>query len=150
MQGIPPDLFSRLIETESGWNPDAVSSAGAEGIAQFMPLTSQGNVDPFNPFESLSYAAELLRSYYRKFGDWEQALAAYNAGPGAVQKYGGVPPYTETQNYIRKILGKFSGDSTGTTGSEERGSIVQGTAWKIVIWSAAAVLLVYGFRAVLK
>ena len=108
--GIPPDIFLNLITTESNWNPNAVSPANAQGIAQLEPGTAP-NINRFDPFASLKYAAQLLSSYFAKYGDWSLALAAYNAGPGAVATYGGVPPYAETQDYVKKILG-------GTTSAE--------------------------------
>jgi soluble lytic murein transglycosylase-like protein len=103
---IPEDLFLRLIQQESGWNPGAVSSKGAMGLAQLMPGTARLlNVDAADPGQNLEGGARYLRQMFDRFGSWKLALAAYNAGPQAVEKYRGVPPYKETQNYIRKILG---------------------------------------------
>ena len=103
---IPPELFVRLVQQESGWNPGAVSPKGAMGLAQLMPETARRlGVDPMDPHENLEGGARYLRQQYEKFGSWRLALAAYNAGPGAVEKYGDVPPYQETQNYVRAILG---------------------------------------------
>ena len=104
--GINPDYFERQIDAESGFNPGARSPAGATGIAQIMPGTARGwGVNPNDPAASLNAAAKNMRRYLNSYGgDWNKALAAYNAGPGAVQKYGGVPPYRETKNYISKIL----------------------------------------------
>lgn len=105
--GIPTDLFNRLVQQESGWNPRAKSSAGAIGLAQLMPATARAlGVNPHNPKQNLEGGARYLAKQYRKFGSWRLALAAYNAGPQAVAKYNGVPPYKETRNYVRKILGK--------------------------------------------
>lgn len=111
--GISPDTFVRQITQESGFNPNAISPAGAIGIAQFEPATAAGlGVNPYDPIASLKGAAGLMASYIRQYGDTAKALAAYNAGPGAVQtavELGGanwrnfLP--TETQNYIRVILG---------------------------------------------
>jgi soluble lytic murein transglycosylase-like protein len=102
--GIPPDIFSNLIDTESSWNPNAVSTKGAEGIAQLMPGTAPG-INRFDPFASLTYAAKLLRSYFDKFGSWNLAVAAYNAGPHAVEEHGNtIPPYAETVAYVSKIV----------------------------------------------
>ena len=105
--GIDPDLFARQINQESGFNPKAGSPAGAQGIAQFMPQTAQGlGVDPWDPASALPGAAKLMKGYLDKYGgDWGKALAAYNAGPGNVDKYGGVPPFDETQTYVKNILG---------------------------------------------
>jgi soluble lytic murein transglycosylase-like protein len=114
--GIDPDIFARQIEQESGFNPNAKSPAGALGIAQFMPGTAKGlGVDPMDPQAALRAAAKLDKSYLDDYGgDWRLALAAYNAGPGNVAKYGGVPPFAETQHYVATVYG--SGQSTGGGG----------------------------------
>ncbi len=102
---VPPDLFMRLIQQESGWNEKAVSVKGAIGLAQLMPATARLlRVNPHTPTENLNGGARYLRMMYDRFGSWKLALAAYNAGPEAVAKYGGVPPYTETQNYVSVLL----------------------------------------------
>lgn len=104
--GIPEDLFLRLVQQESGWNPRARSHKGATGLAQLMPGTAAKlGVNPHDPVQNLHGGARYLRMMYNTFGNWRLALAAYNAGPGAVQKYGGVPPYRETRNYVRIIHG---------------------------------------------
>jgi len=104
--GIPVDLFLRLVQRESGWNANAKSHKGALGLAQLMPETARLlNVDPKDPHANLRGGARYLRMMYERFGDWRLALAAYNAGPEAVDKYNGIPPYDETQNYVRAILG---------------------------------------------
>jgi len=104
---IPEDLFLRLVQQESGWNANAVSSKGALGLAQLMPGTAAAlGVDPADPYQNLDGGARYLRQQYNTFGTWRLALAAYNAGPGAVQQHGGVPPYDETQNYVRVIWGE--------------------------------------------
>lgn len=104
--GIPEDLFLRLIQQESGWNPNAVSNKGARGLAQLMPGTAQHmGVNSHDPVQNLHGGARYLRMMYNQFGDWRLALAAYNAGPGAVAKYGGIPPFRETRNYVRVIHG---------------------------------------------
>ena len=103
--GIPPSLLAALIQHESGFDPNAVSPAGAEGIAQFMPSTAAGmGVDPYDPTSAIDGAAQLLGSYTSQFGSYADALAAYNAGPSAVQRYGGIPPYAETQAYVPAVL----------------------------------------------
>lgn len=105
--GIPEDLFKRLVQQESNWNPKARSHAGALGLAQLMPATARSlGVNPRDPKQNLEGGARYLSQQYKKFKSWRLALAAYNAGPGAVQKYNGVPPYKETRNYVRVILGK--------------------------------------------
>ena len=104
--GVPEDLFLRLIQQESGWNARAKSHKGALGLAQLMPATARRlRVNPRVPSENLDGGARYLRQQYDRFRSWRLALAAYNAGPQAVQKYGGVPPYRETKNYVRKIWG---------------------------------------------
>jgi soluble lytic murein transglycosylase-like protein len=103
--GVPEDLFLRLVQQESGWNPNAVSSKGATGLAQLMPGTAQAlGVDISDPQENLDGGARYLRAMYDKFGSWRLALAAYNAGPGAVEEHGGIPPFAETRNYVIAIL----------------------------------------------
>jgi len=103
---IPEDLFLRLVQQESGWNAKARSHKGAIGLAQLMPQTARElRVNAHDPEDNLNGGARYLAEQYREFRSWRLALAAYNAGPGAVRKYGGVPPFKETQNYVRVILG---------------------------------------------
>ena len=105
--GVPEDLFLRLIQHESGWRPRAESEKGAYGLAQLMPATARElEVDHNDPYENLDGGAKYLRQQYDRFQDWKLALASYNAGPGAVEKYDGIPPYAETQNYVRSIFGE--------------------------------------------
>ncbi|MEM6482569.1 MAG: lytic transglycosylase domain-containing protein [Pseudomonadota bacterium] len=105
--GIPVGLFLRLVQQESAWNPRAVSHKGAIGLAQLMPGTAAYlGVDPHNPSQNLDGGARYLAEQYRTFGSWRLALAAYNAGPQAVEEHNGIPPYRETQNYVRVILGR--------------------------------------------
>ncbi|WP_415184024.1 lytic transglycosylase domain-containing protein [Phaeovulum sp.] len=104
--GVPEDLFLRLVQQESGWNANATSHKGAHGLAQLMPGTAARlGVDPRDPRQNLDGGARYLRQMYDRFGSWRLALAAYNAGPEAVAKHGGIPPYRETTNYVRVILG---------------------------------------------
>lgn len=106
--GIDPAVLHGLIQQESGFNPHATSSAGALGLTQLMPGTaaSLGVTEPLDPAQSIEGGARYLGEMLRDFGgNTEKALAAYNAGPGAVQRYGGVPPYAETQQYVSKVLG---------------------------------------------
>lgn len=103
---VPEDLFLRLVQQESGWQPSALSHKGAIGLAQLMPGTAAVlRVDPHDPQQNLEGGARYLAIQFREFGSWRLALAAYNAGPGAVKKYGDVPPFEETTNYVRVIWG---------------------------------------------
>lgn len=103
---VPVDLFLRLVQQESNWNPNAKSHKGALGLAQLMPETARRlGVDPGDPYQNLDGGARYLSRQYRKFKNWRLALAAYNAGPEAVRQHGGVPPYAETQTYVKKIWG---------------------------------------------
>ena len=125
-QGIRPDLVRAVIQVESGFNPRAVSPKGAMGLMQLMPATAAqfGVIDPFNPVENIRAGVRYLRQLLDRYNKDEQlALAAYNAGPGAVQKYGNkVPPYKETQNYVNKITG-IRGNIRNAPGS---------TMWRVV------------------
>lgn len=106
--GIDPSLLKGLIRQESGFDPNARSGAGASGLTQLMPSTAAGLgvSDTTDPQQSIDGGAKYLREQLDAFGgDQTKALAAYNAGAGAVRKYGGVPPYAETQNYVTKVLG---------------------------------------------
>lgn len=103
---VPEELFLRLVNQESRWNTTARSHKGALGLAQLMPATARAlRVNPGDPHENLEGGARYLAQQYRKFGSWRLALAAYNAGPGAVEKHGGIPPYKETRNYVKIIMG---------------------------------------------
>jgi peptidoglycan DL-endopeptidase CwlO len=102
--GVSPALLAAVAKTESGFDSSAVSPAGARGLMQFMPATAAGmGVDPGDPASSIDGAARYLRSLTDQFGSTELALAAYNAGPGTVRRYGGIPPYGETQSYVQKV-----------------------------------------------
>jgi len=104
--GVDARLLASVAKHESSFNPKAVSPAGAQGLMQLMPGTARGLGvdDPFDPAQAIDGAARMLRSLLKEFGRTDLALAAYNAGPGAVRKYDGIPPYRETQNYVRRIM----------------------------------------------
>ena len=104
--GIDPALLDAVAKQESAYDPRAVSPAGAQGLMQLMPGTADGLgvSDPFDPAQAVDGAARLLRDLLERFGQLDLALAGYNAGPGAVLRYGGIPPYPETQNYVRSIM----------------------------------------------
>ena len=105
--GVSPALLAAVAKIESGFNSSAVSSAGATGLMQFMPATATGlGVNATDPASSIDGAARYLSSLTKQFGSTELALAAYNAGPGTVSRYGGIPPYPETQNYVRNVMSK--------------------------------------------
>jgi soluble lytic murein transglycosylase-like protein len=106
--GVDPALLKALIRQESNFNPNARSGAGAVGLTQLMPSTAAGLGvgDPTAPAQAIEGGAKYLRQQLDRFGgDAAKALAAYNAGPGAVQRFGGVPPYAETQSYVQRVLG---------------------------------------------
>ncbi len=104
--GLDAALIAAVIGVESDFNPHAVSSAGAQGAMQIMPTTQAelGLEDAFDPEQSVEAGSRYLRKQLDRFGSVELALAAYNAGPGAVERYGGVPPFKETQDYVRKVM----------------------------------------------
>ncbi len=102
--GVEPELFAALVWAESGFRPEAVSHAGARGLAQLMPGTARAlGVDPDDPLENLDGGARYLSEQMDRFGDATLALAAYNAGPNRVAQAGGVPQITETQQYVQRV-----------------------------------------------
>jgi soluble lytic murein transglycosylase-like protein len=113
--GIDPALLKGLIRQESNFDAGARSGAGAQGLTQLMPGTAASlGVDPSDPAQAIDGGARYLKQQLDRFGnDPSKALAAYNAGPGAVAKYGGIPPYAETQNYVQKVLGYADGYRAG-------------------------------------
>jgi hypothetical protein len=105
--GVDPALLAAVASKESGFDAAAVSPAGAQGLMQFMPATAAGlGVDPFDPASAVDGAARYLSQLTGRFGSTELGLAAYNAGPGTVSRHGGIPPYPETQDYVRSVMSK--------------------------------------------
>ena len=105
---VDPALLKAVAWTESNFQPDAVSHAGAQGLMQIMPGTADGlGVNPLDPPQAVDGAARYLRQQLDRFGDVRLALAAYNAGPGAVEQHGGVPPYDETIGYVAKVVDRY-------------------------------------------
>ena len=111
--GVDPLLLASVAKQESGFQTDAVSGAGAQGVMQLMPGTAAGlGVSPLDPAQAIDGAAQLLSGYLQTYGgSVPLALAAYNAGPGAVSQYGGIPPYAETQNYVSNITSMLASAS---------------------------------------
>jgi len=103
---LDPKLVQAVMQVESGYNPRALSSKGAIGLMQLMPATARSLRvdDPWDPEANIRGGTAYLRQQLNRFGDLRMALAAYNAGPTAVSRYGGIPPYAETQRYVRKVL----------------------------------------------
>lgn len=116
--GLDPRLVDLVIRMESGYNPRAVSAKGARGVMQLMPETASlyGVRNAFDPLQNIRAGVRYLRDLLQRFNsDLSLALAAYNAGPNAVERHGGVPPYHETRDYVKAILMAYQGDAPMTT-----------------------------------
>lgn len=133
--GVPPSLALAVAQIESSMNPAARSSAGAIGLFQLMPSTAAGlGVDPNDPLQNIQGGVEYLSQLLTQYnGDTSLALAAYNAGPGNVAKYGGIPPFQETINYVQNVLSQMvsfggSTDVSSIDTSEDTPSVVTDVA----------------------
>lgn len=106
---VDPALIEAIVQNESGFDAKATSSAGARGLMQLMPQTaaSLGVSDSYDPAQNVRGGTRYLRGLLDRFGDVELAVAAYNAGPSAVERYGGVPPYAQTQEYVRNVMARY-------------------------------------------
>ncbi len=106
---IDPDLIRAIIEVESDYDPKSVSEAGAQGLMQIMPDTQKdlGVNNPFDPVENIEAGVRYFRAMLDRFKNVRLALAAYNAGPSSVEKYGGIPPFAETRKYVTKVLTRY-------------------------------------------
>lgn len=116
--GMDPALIRAVVQTESGFNPRAVSAAGARGLMQLMPGTADmlGVQDSFNATQNLDGGSRYLKGLMNQYQSLPKALAAYNAGPGAVDKYKGIPPYQETQHYVKKVMDLYQQNENRSNG----------------------------------
>lgn len=108
--GVDPALMKAMMHTESGFNPNARSPVGAQGLMQLMPATARrfGVVNAWNPAENIEGAAKYLKFLQGRFGNIQHVIASYNAGEGNVTKYGGVPPFRETRDYVQRVLSRYN------------------------------------------
>jgi len=140
---MDPDLVDALVRAESGYNPSAVSRKGAMGLMQLMPATARRLrvQNPFDPEQNVNGGVrEFSRLVARYSGNLDLALAAYNAGEGAVARYGGVPPYAETRNYVAQIMSTYTGRPYryGTRARRPSVRLVRSTGGQVVISNYSA------------
>ena len=131
-QSLPPELVHSVIKVESNYNPLAISPKGAQGLMQLMPATARrfGVANAFDPVDNIQGGAKYLKYLLDLYkGNYELALAAYNAGEGAVEKYGAVPPYPETLNYLVQVGRQFQKNSTAAASGRARPQLPK--RWKL-------------------
>lgn len=125
--GIPAELLAAVIQVESSFRHKIVSPKGAQGLMQLMPATARrfGVKDAFDPAQNIRGGSQYMVWLYRRYQHWPFVLAAYNAGEGKVDRYKGIPPYRETQNYVRKVLLQYTKLTAGNTQTGRKGRVVQ-------------------------